>query len=181
MIHTDYNTAREGFIDEFAHSRNGILGPSPVSSSKHTLKDFYGNSQSIISHGDSDDTLLGLLNAKGYRVSSPKQLARLHDPDEYEAELNVISEVLAYFEIASKRIIDVMPMIFETRFANDFAVEIRKVLRSKVELVGDLGLENCGRYVVDEPDVQLKREDLNRKKAILSNALQIVSRFHSDK
>ena len=74
-----------------------------------------------------------------------------------------------------------MPMIFETRFANDFAVEIRKVLRSKVELVGDLGLENCGRYVVDEPDVQLKREDLNRKKAILSNALQIVSRFHSDK
>jgi hypothetical protein len=108
-----------------------------------------------------------------------KQLDRLYDPDEYEAELTVISEVLAYFEIASKRIIDVMPMLFETRLAVNFEEDIRKTLAAKLGLVGEFGLENCLRYAVDEPDIRSKREDLNRQKEILSNAFAIISQFYS--
>ena len=178
LNHTDYGTSKEQNITDFAHLRNGNPSPLvPISTSKHTIRDIYGNSQSIRSEGDSDDTLLGLLTAKGYRISSTKQLARLHDPDEYEAELNVISEVLAYFEISSKRIIDVMPMIFETVFARNFQRDIRKVLTSKLGLVGEFGLENCARYVVDEPIVRMKREHLNERKATLSKALEILSQF----
>jgi hypothetical protein len=177
MNHGDYGLAKEGFVTEFAHCRNGAVVPSPISSSRHTLRDPYGNSQSMYSCGDGDDTLLSLLTAKGYRVTSTKQLARLHDPDEYEAELNVISEVLAYFEIASKRIVDVMPMIFESRLAHNFEEDIRKTLASKLGLVGEFGLDNCLRYVVDEPDIRSKREDLNRQKEILSRAFAIVPQF----
>jgi hypothetical protein len=166
-------------MTEFAHCRNGNVVPSPVSSSRHTVRDFYGNSQSIISCADGDDTLLSLLTAKGYRISSTKQLARLHDPDEFETELKVVSEILAYFEIASKRIVDIMPMIFETRLPHDFEEDIRKALISKLGLVGECGLENCARYVVDEPGIRSKREVLNREKGILSKAFAIVSQFYS--
>lgn len=174
----DYNASKEEILTDFAHERNGKISPlAPTSSSRHTLRDAFGNSQSVISKGESDDALLSLLTANGFHVSSMKQLARLHDPDEYEAELNVIAEVLAYFEVSSKRIVDIMPMIFETVFARNFESNLRKELASKLKLVGDPGLENCAKFVVDEQDVQIKRERYMRQKTILSKALGIVSRL----
>jgi Dynamin GTPase effector domain len=178
LNYNDYGASKEENLTDFAHRRNGKLAPTaPVSSSRHTLRDAFGNSQSVTSKGESDDAILSLLTANGYRVTSTKQLARLHDPDEYEAELNVMAEVFAYFEISSKRIVDIMPMIFETAFARNFENDLRKVLTSKLKLVGDSGLENCAKYVVDEPDIQVKRERFNRQKMILSNALGVVSGF----
>jgi len=175
MNYVDYGVSKEDHLTNFAHQRNGKLGLGQLSSSRHTLRDVHGNSQSIISKTESEDAILSLLTANGYRVTSTKQLARLHDPDEYEAEISVISEIIAYFEISSKRIIDIMPMIFETVFTANFVNDLRKVLAQKLKLVGESGLENCTKYGVDEPDVQAKRIDLDWQMKILSNALAIVS------
>lgn len=178
LNHNDFNVSKEEFITDFAHHRRQSYNLcAPSSSSTHILKDERGNSHSISSKAVGEEALLSLLTAKGYHVSSTKQLARLHDPDEYEVELIVISQVLAYFEISSKRIIDLMPMIFETVFARQFGDELRKGLTSNLKLVGEFGLENCARYALDEPDVQFKREEYNRHKDILSRALGIISRF----
>ena len=133
----------------------------------------YGNSQSIVSKTESENALLGVLAANGFRVTSTKQLARLHDDDKYEAEMIVISEVLAYFEISSKRLIDIMPMIFETVFAIGFVDDLRKNL-TRLSLVGVYGLDNCTKYGVYEPDVQVRRADLNWQKQILSDALALL-------
>jgi len=176
--HMDYNGSKEEFITDFAHNRRqSRTSFAPKSSSTHILKDEYGNSHSISSKGVGEDALLSLLTAKGYHISSTKHLARLHDPDEYQVELMVISEVLAYFQISSKRIIDIMPMVFETVFTRQFGDELRKGLTSNLKLVGEFGLENCARYARDEPDVQFKREEYNKQNVILSQALGIISRI----
>lgn len=176
LDHNQFSVSKEDFITEFAHQRGQPIA-SP-SSTTHTIRDTYGSAHSITSHGVDEDVLLSLLTAKGYRITSTKQLARLHDPDEYITELEVISQVLAYFEISSKRIVDVMPMIFETVFACEFGDELRRVLTSNLKLVGDFGVANCVRYTKDEPDVQMKREDFNRRKETLSRASEIISRFY---
>ena len=96
-------------------------GPRPpLAFATHTIKDVNGNAHSISSKGVGEDVLLSLLTAQGYHISSAKQLARLHDPDEFGAELDVMARVLASFEISSKRIVDVMPMIFETALVCNF-------------------------------------------------------------
>ena len=179
MNHNGYGVATEEFVIEFAHARaQGYTTLKSSSSSTHTIKDIYGTSHSITAKGVGEDVLLSLLVANGYHVSSAKQLARLHDPDFYETELEVISQVLAYFQIASRRIIDVMPMIFETVFARDFGDEIQKELTSSLKLVGDFGLENCAKFAREEREVQVKREDLNKRKEILSRAVMVVHQFY---
>lgn len=111
-------------------------------------------------------------------ISDIKQLVRIRQ-DEYEPELEVIAHVTAYFDIASKRIVDDIPTLFETKFALTFVKELEKNLHEKLKLVGDSGLENCKRYVRDDPSTQRRREDLSRQLAILSKAEETVNRFNS--
>jgi len=110
-------------------------------------------------------------------LSSLKQLARIHH-DDYDEELEVISHITAYFDISSKRLIDDVPKLFETVFAFDLGQELERNLAMNLNLIGDGGVENCKRYIQDEPDVQFKRDELIRQEGILKSALRTVDQFH---
>ena len=180
MNHKTYSLTAKDLVAEFANARlnDSQISINAASSVTHTVKDIYGSSQSVTSKGVGEDVLLGFLAAKGYGLSSAKQLARLRDPDFYETELSVISQVLAYFEISSQRIMDVMPMIFETVFVLDFEDELRKNLTTSLQLVGNVGLETCRRMAKEEPDIQLRREELNERKKTLLRAATVVHQFY---
>jgi hypothetical protein len=105
-------------------------------------------------------------------------LARIH-ADEYDAELEVISHVAAYFDIASTRIIDSIPQLFETMFASRFAQELEERLTIDLKLLGDGGVDRCKKYVRDEPDIQFNRDKLLREKKILKEALATIDRFYN--
>jgi hypothetical protein len=122
-----------------------------------------------------EELLLTLVSKSGYHLSSVKQLARLHGPDEYQTELTVMSQVLAYFQVSSNRFTDVMPMIFETVFVRDFADELKVKLTSGLKLIGKDGYANCARFAKEEPEVQENRGRLERQKGILCEALKVVS------
>src|SRR2546430_1550099 len=77
------------------------------------------------------------LTAHGIPVTNPKQLARLQPRDEYETEIHLISAVLAYFEIASMRVIEVMPMIFEVVYLEGFEEGLRRRLTEKLRLMDE--------------------------------------------
>jgi len=175
MNRNDYRISKQDHLTTFAHERNDKMATGQPSSSRHTVRDANGNSQTIVSSTHNDDALISVLAANGFRITSTKELARLHEPDEYEAEVKVISEALAYFEISSNRIIDVMPMIFETVFAVDFVEDLRVRLAAQLRLVGETGYENCKGYGVDEPAVQGRRVQLNWKTRILAQCSEIVS------
>lgn len=178
LSHDLYKTRKADIKLEQADMRNkrNESGVAFSLSTQTILKDQAGNTHSVSSRsGGSDNVLLGLLLDKGYPITTLKQLACLHNLDQYDAELDVISRVVAYFEISSTRIIDVMPMIFETSFVSDVAYELRKVLISDLELILEHGFETCKKYVKDEPDIQSKRADYKRLSDILSDAMSVIS------
>jgi len=169
--------SRDQYLIDFAHARRPPTSPPNISRTSRTSRDNFGNSTSV-SHEEMDDgVLLGHLNAKGYKISDIKQLALLDGHGEYEAELNVISGVLAHFDVASNRLTQIIPMIFEGVFARTFERELRDVLAPKLELVGDHGAENCRRYTKDAEDVDQRREKLTRNKQVISEALEILDRW----
>jgi len=126
-----------------------------------------------------EDNLLRVLTAYGYHLSSSKELVRLHN-DEYQAELDVISHVAAYFDVSSKRLIDDMPQVFETVFARGFGKELCNSLATKLKMVGERGLDSCARYVRDEPDIEARRHDLTRIRTILEKTKETIERFFID-
>ena len=177
MNHEAYSDYKNEFISEFAYLRSQSHDRSiPVLSTTHNLKNSNGNSLSITSKGKGED-LLSLLAANGYRVSSTKELARLNDGDDYDAEVTAIAQVLAYFEISSKRIIDIMPMIFETVFARGFGKKLRKSLTSELNLIGDHGVLSCQNFAKDDPGIDERRAYLRRQIGILSDGQAIISRY----
>ncbi len=149
-------------------------GPTSISST-HTVKDAFGQRHSISTKSVGDDLLLDALRSRGCPLTSVKQLSCLNEVDEFEAELVVVSGILAYFEISSKRIIDIIPMIVEKAFICRFAKELRNVLTSGLGFLGEFGYETCAKYGKDEPEIKIKRQDLERKSEILSEALSILS------
>jgi hypothetical protein len=171
----DYRLSRDEHLTNFVHERKAKTTDGQPSSSRHTTRDGHGNSQSIVSRTENEDMLRSFLAANGFPISSMKELARLLPPDEFEAEINVISETLAYFDISSKRFIDVMPMVFETVFAVAFVEDLRNGLTGRLNLVGESGYENCKKYGADEPAVQAQRQELNWRLNILSDCSKIVS------
>lgn len=174
LNHERYSVLKDLYMTDFIHYRNQTNTSTQVSRLSHTISDRSGNYQSISQNAISEDVLISHLYSKGYKITDPKQLARLHPPDEYEPELTVISGVIAYFEIASKRIVDVVPMMFEVAFVQEVGNELRNSLSYALNLVGDQGAENCARYSRDDEDVHHKRNKWNEDKRILMRALQIL-------
>lgn len=179
LSHERFADSRGESMIEFSHHRNQNNSSARISRTSHTIRDGTGNFRSISQNEVADDVLLGHLCARGYPISDVKQLALLHGPDEYETELSVISDVWAYFEISSKRIIDIMPMLFEVVFARDFGRELGNLLTSELNLVGKQGEPTCARFTRDAEDVHVRRVKLIEEQGILRQALQILGR--SDK
>ena len=177
-----FTLSDERFVDtraeskvEFAHHRNQNNSSARISRTSHTIRDGTGNFGSISQNKVALDVLIGHLCANGYPVTDVKQLALLYGPDEYETELSVIADVWAYFEISSKRIIDIMPMLFEVVFARDFGRELANVLTLKLNLVGKQGEPTCVNVTRDAEDVHVRRVKLTEDQGILSQALKILA------
>jgi hypothetical protein len=172
-LNKQYLAMKEEWLTAFALRRHQNTTNSETSRS-FKLIDSAGTPRSFPA---SEGNLVSVLSAYGIHVSSVKQLARIHE-DEYDAELEVISHITAYFDIASKRIVDDIPKVFERIFAYNFGRELDKYLAKNLTLVGDGGVENCKRYIRDEPHIQSRRDELIRQKDILKKAISTVESFH---
>src|SRR5208282_5615724 len=69
---------RDDYSDEFTYCRNQNMSSAHISRTTNTVRDGYGHFQSTSHDEVSDDVLIGQLNARGYRISDIKELARLH-------------------------------------------------------------------------------------------------------
>jgi hypothetical protein len=172
MNKSEYVKAKEGNVSSFAALRHEA--PLPINKrSAITLLDSHGISRNFPA---TEENGLGVLAAYGFHLSSVKDLARLHD-DEYLAELDVISHVAAYFDISSRRLIDEIPQVFETLFAREFGEKLSMSFTRRLNLVGEKGLDSCQRYIRDEPEIQAKRERLERLCGILEKAKETIDMF----
>jgi hypothetical protein len=174
MNKEEYITAKEENVTKLALLRHSKAQLPCTKGTPFYLEDIRGSSHQFSA---TEDNLLAVLSAYGIHLSSAKELVRIY-VDEYQAELDVIAHVVAYFDISSKRLIDDIPKIFEKRFAHGFGQELKKVLTTKLNLIGDPGLDTCSRYIRDEPEVQEKRRQLRREQRILMKASKTMEEFH---
>ena len=96
-------------------------------------------------------------------------------------ELELASQVLAYHHISSKRISDVVPMIFQTVFTHGFSEVVGEILVSKLKLLGEGGLDTCVKYAQDEPNIDAVRKKYSRDLENLSEASKILNSFFNSK
>jgi hypothetical protein len=98
--------------------------------------------------------------------------------DEYSKELEIIAGAAAYFQVAYKRIIDVVPMCIENEFLVGLGVALENGLDKSLGLVAKPAIEIekvCAEYVEEEPALQQERKKLEETKKILIKALKITS------
>lgn len=172
----DLTGAFRANLEERRNHKERSSGPVSVT---YTIKDNSGNSRTVSSKmanytwgtGVPQPTLFG----------SPSPVTDSVEPPEYNDELQLMAQVLAYHVISSKRIGDNIPMLFETVFVCGFSDGLREILLSKLKLVGDSGLENCVKFAQDEPNIELERKKFEKQLDVLSNALKILRGFFNSK
>ncbi|KAF8310309.1 P-loop containing nucleoside triphosphate hydrolase protein [Clavulina sp. PMI_390] len=97
-------------------------------------------------------------------------VAALRGPDPYEHELMVAAEVRAYFQVSYKRIIDNVPRIID----HDFIRLLRPSIESALHEKFFSDERSAGRYMAEDPEIVVFREDLETK---LGRLLEISARL----
>jgi len=108
---------------------------------------------------------------RGYRVNPTDLVKSL---EEHENELTLISGAASYFQIAWKRIFDIVPLCIENEFLVAFTLGLREKLREDLGVTEDSGREKCKKYAVEEPSVKEKKDSLLKMKETLEKAVEIV-------
>ncbi|KAI0696226.1 P-loop containing nucleoside triphosphate hydrolase protein [Cerioporus squamosus] len=101
----------------------------------------------------------------------PEDLAKFTPVDENQEVLELMAEVRAYFEIASKRIIDLVMFAIDQHFLYEFSAALHRVLYEKLGLHEPNARERCERYLVEEPNVVARRNELLGRKRQLESLL----------
>ena len=96
---------------------------------------------------------------------------------DFKDEYRVVAEVLAYFEIASRRTFDIVPMITEYAFLTGFSNALRDGLAQELGLMGENGLEKCRNYAVENPEITVARDELEGRIKILREASDIINQI----
>ncbi|KAI0027599.1 P-loop containing nucleoside triphosphate hydrolase protein [Vararia minispora EC-137] len=86
-----------------------------------------GNSPQQVDQ-DVQNELFAVLAKAGRPGLGVHDLARLNEPDKFDTEMEVMAEVRGYFQVAYKRVIDVVPMLIDLTFLYKYA-QIARLLR----------------------------------------------------
>lgn len=105
------------------------------------------------------------------------------DSDSYsdgaDTESVVIANVRAYFDVSSKRLIEVIPMICDTALSLKLYKQLNDSFSSKLGILGDSGSKNSEKYLREDPDIRERRLKLRRKLEIVNQAEQILASINN--
>ncbi|KAM5536973.1 hypothetical protein V8D89_009302 [Ganoderma adspersum] len=127
-------------------------------------------------HGEIVNDALSMLTKLGYTVKV-EDLGKLHPPDEYEQELELMAEVRAYFQVAYKRIIDYVPLSIDQHFLYAFAQGLQAVLFDKLGLGSTNAETRCAAYIAEDPAVVALRAELLSKRKQLESLQTALYNF----
>jgi len=105
-------------------------------------------------------------------LSGHEEIDEINEVEDLDRELGVMSEVLAHFEIALRRITDYVPMFIEYCFMKKFSSELNTELISKLALTGKRGEGNCRELTEENVTEREKRKTLMAKRDALAKTLR---------
>ncbi|KAF8145095.1 P-loop containing nucleoside triphosphate hydrolase protein [Mycena galopus ATCC 62051] len=106
---------------------------------------------------------LALLAELGYSGITSEDFGKLRQVDEFETEITVMSEVRGYFEVRRSlgtRVIDNIPALIDTKFLRAIAQNLQQELISEFGLGSENANAVCAAFLVEDPRLVAKREDL---------------------
>ena len=116
----------------------------------------------------------------GVKFPKMSEIGQFYNEDPAQPLLSIICRATAYFPIASRRIIDVIPMCIENEFWIAFGRALDSRLATKLGLIGRTDiLDVCAKYAADVPEVQKCRRKLMDTKKILEQALEILGEIEN--
>jgi Dynamin GTPase effector domain len=89
-------------------------------------------------------------------------------------EVNIICNVYTYFHLASRRIIETIPMICEIAFAQGLGEKMRKDLTKMLGIIGKDGNKNSENFMQDEQGIRDKKRELNKRKRTVERSLNVL-------
>ncbi|KIY65284.1 hypothetical protein CYLTODRAFT_357063 [Cylindrobasidium torrendii FP15055 ss-10] len=115
---------------------------------------------------------LAALARLGFKGLTPESLGKLQPTDEYETELRVMAEVRGYFQVAYKRIIDIIPQLIDSNYLQQVAQKLQPFLASK--FIGSGKADECEMYLQQDPGIVARRDKLQAREKRL---LEVQSRL----
>jgi hypothetical protein len=92
-----------------------------------------------------------------------------------ESERIILARICTYFELASKRVVEVIPMVVELAFAKGFAERLRKDFLPGLKLHDEGGLERREEFAREDPELQKRRDELKECQRIVDDCLRVLS------
>jgi hypothetical protein len=92
-----------------------------------------------------------------------------------ESEQIILARVCTYFGLASKRVVEVIPMVVELSFAKGFADRLRQNFLGRLKLHDEGGKERCEEYAREDPDLQRRRDELEECQRIVDDCLRVLN------
>jgi hypothetical protein len=92
-----------------------------------------------------------------------------------ESEQTILARVCTYFELASKRVVEVIPMVVELSFAKGFADRLRKDFLPRLKVHDEGGKERCEEFAREDPELQKRRDELVECQRIVDDCLRVLN------
>jgi len=119
------------------------------------------------------ERLFGELPENAVVLTSEELFSRYkQDKDGYVLE--IVTNTAAYFQVACKRVIDIVPMCIENRFLMMLSRALGDKLEKDLGLLSEDAAKICAGFIVEEPDAQERWEKLAIMKATISEGLKIT-------
>ncbi|KAG8885743.1 hypothetical protein FRB98_001655 [Tulasnella sp. 332] len=125
------------------------------------------------------ENLLSQLSAAGYPVKSHSDLERLFASDPYEEVMVVMAEVRAYWQVAFKRIIDILPLAIDEDFLCGLEQETMDTLMEGLGMVGADNSARAAEFLAEDPEIVEQRDQLAAKLARVEDVFGRLSKFKS--
>ncbi|KAG8714550.1 hypothetical protein FRC08_011771 [Ceratobasidium sp. 394] len=105
----------------------------------------------------------------------PRDLAKLLNSDPGEEVIDIMAEVRAYYQVAYKRFVDIIPMTVDETLIRGFSRGLEKRLFEGLGVSGDNAKEHCAAFLAHSHEITLEREMLKTRRDRLNLAKQEIS------
>ncbi|KAI0067582.1 hypothetical protein BV25DRAFT_835648 [Artomyces pyxidatus] len=106
----------------------------------------------------------------GITGTQPTDLPKLLPVDPYDPALDIMASVRAYFQVASKRFLDVVPMAVDRDYVEGVKKGLLDVLYHDIMKDGSDARERCKELLREAPSLSNRREELEGKRDRLEKA-----------
>ncbi|SPO39909.1 uncharacterized protein PSFLO_05390 [Pseudozyma flocculosa] len=156
-------STRASMVEALQNRRDDIVGTE-----EREQADVDYHKQQAISH----------LRSAGINVEL-SALVRLSEAGEYHEELELCAEMLAYWKVAYKRVIDMVPGMLDVHFVRKVADEALECLHASLGIQQKDAMERCVRYLQEDDGIVVARNELKARRARLQQGLNAICSFET--